>query len=143
MTVSVEPQAPPATERTQRPALDRTVRVAGLVVALFATVVTAVAELYLSPMRFAGVPIGVAVPFAAAANWAIAAFAVHTTGRRWAFGVPWALWTVLMMAAAGMRRTEGDYLIGGTDWIALAMILVGSLTFAVYAYRMILHRPTH
>ena len=43
-----------------------------------------------------------------------------------------------MLYAAGGRTTEGDYLLAGDDWVAMAMILIGSLTFAVYAYRMIL-----
>jgi hypothetical protein len=72
------------------------------------------------------------------ANPAIAWFAVTTTERRWAVGLPWALWTLLMLAAAGIRTDEGDYLIGASDWVALVMILVGSLAFALYAYRMIL-----
>jgi hypothetical protein len=115
--------------------------VAGVLIVLVATVVTAVAELYLTPVRVAGVPVGVAVPFAAAANWALAWFAVTTTGRRWTLGLPWVLWTMLMLFAAGARTREGDYLLGGSDWVALVMILAGSLTFAVYAYRAILRRP--
>jgi hypothetical protein len=117
------------------------VRSLGLFVTVLATVVTAVVELYLTPLRLGGVPIGVAVVFAAAANWALAWFALATTARRWAVGVPWALWTVIMLFAAGARTAEGDYLLSGNDWVALVMILVGSLSFAVYAYRMIIRRP--
>jgi hypothetical protein len=67
---------------------------------------------------------------------------VQTAGRRWAVGVPWVLWTVVMLFAAGAKTAEGDYLISGNDWIALVMILVGSLSFAVYAYRLIVRRPS-
>jgi hypothetical protein len=116
------------------------VRAGGLLVVVPATVVTAVAEFFLTPLRIGGVPTGVAIPFAAAANWALSWFALHTTGRRWAMGVPWALWTLIMLFAAGVRKDEGDYLLGGNDWVALVMILVGSLSFAVHAYRVILHR---
>lgn len=137
MTVTEAP-APP--ERTGSPAVEVAVRTGGVVVVLLATVVTAVAELYLTPLRIRGVPIGVAIPFAAAANWALAWFALTTTGRRWAPGLPWALWTVIMLVAAGVRTTEGDYLLGGNDWVALVMILAGSLSFAVFSYRMILSR---
>ena len=84
--------------------------------------------------------LGVSILLAVAANYGIAWFAVTTTGRRWAMGPPWAFWTVLMLFAAGVRTTEGDYLLSGDDWPALVMILVGSLTFAVYSYRMILKR---
>jgi len=133
-------EAPPAEQQRESRAADRAIRAAGLLIALVATVVTAIGELYLTPLRIGGVPVGVAVPFAAAANWGLAWFAVRTTGHRWAIGPPWALWTLLMLFAAGARTTEGDYLVSGEDWVALVMILVGSLTFAVYAYRAILHR---
>ena len=40
--------------------------------------------------------------------------------------------------AAGVRTDEGDYLLAGDNWVGLLMILAGSLSFALYAYRMIL-----
>jgi hypothetical protein len=141
------PQEKPA------PRSDGLVRAAGITVALLATVVTAFLELQLSALRVgaigavldghspyvgSGAPLPVAVPLAIGLNLAIAWFAVTTTGRRWAAGPPWALWTLIMLAAAGTRTSEGDYLVGGTNWVALVMILAGSLTFAVYVYRMIL-----
>ena len=133
-------QAPAPPERGQSATAELAVRVGGLVVVVPATVVTAVAELYLTPLRVGGAPIGVAIVFAAVANWALAWFAHYTTGRRWTMGVPWALWTLIMLFAAGVRTTEGDYLLGGNDWVALVMILVGSLSFAVHSYRVILRR---
>ena len=136
------PQEEPQDERAESRALDRTLRAAGLCIALLATVLTAAMELFLTTLRVGGVPVGVSILLAAVANPAIAWFAVTTTERRWTLGLPWALWTLLMLAAAGIRTDEGDYLIGGGDWVALVMILVGSLAFALYAYRMILGRPT-
>ena len=138
MTVTEAP-APPE-ERRRGAAAETAVRVGGLVVAVAATVVTAAAELILTPLRVGGVPVGVAILVAAVANWALAWFALTTTGRRWAMGVPWALWTLIMLFASGVRTTEGDYLLGGNDWVALVMILVGSLSFAVFSYRAILRR---
>ena len=129
-------------ERPETRALDRTIRAAGLVISLLAAVLTAALELFLTPLRLGGVPVGVSILLAAVANPAIAWFAVVTTERRWALGPPWALWTLLMLAASGLRTDEGDYLIGAEDWVALVMILVGSLAFALYAYRMILGRRT-
>ncbi|MFC4067548.1 hypothetical protein [Actinoplanes subglobosus] len=147
----------PAAVAEEQPAplmrADGVLRAAGLTVALLATVVTAFLELELSALRFgafaamldgdspytgSGAPLPIVVPLAIGANLAIAWFAVTTTGRRWAAGPPWALWTLLMLTAAGTRTTEGDYLVGGTNWVALVMILAGSLTFAVYVYRLIL-----
>lgn len=141
MTVSTEAQTPPVDEKRPDPRLGPVLGAAGLLIAILATVVTAAAELYLTPLRLGGVPVGVAVVFAGVANWGIGWFAVTTTGHRWALAPPWALWTIIMMVAAGARTREGDYLISGNDWVALVMILVGSLSFAVFAYRLILIRP--
>jgi hypothetical protein len=138
---SVSPTADPPPPAPPGRALELTFRVAGVLIAVLATVLTAALEIFLSPLRLGGVPIGVAVPAAVLANVALCWFAVTTVGRRWALAVPWALWTLIMFFAAGMRTTEGDYLISGEDWVALVMILVGSLTFAVYTYRLILKRP--
>ncbi|WP_230858645.1 hypothetical protein [Actinoplanes aureus] len=154
-----EPITEPVAETAPRQAWagwDTVIRIGGVVVSILATVVTAFIELELtalrsggfgqlfagrSPWSGSGAAIPLAIPIAVAANLAISWFAVTTTGRRWALGPPWALWTLLMLAAAGTRTAEGDYLIGATNWVALVTILVGSLTFAVYSYRMIL-RPT-
>ncbi|GGL04917.1 hypothetical protein [Mangrovihabitans endophyticus] len=130
--------APPEPPVRRRSGGDTVIRVAGVVVTVLATVLSGMLELFTTTWRLGGVPIGVSVPAAVLGNTAIAWFAVTTTGRRWAIGPPWVLWTLMMLAAAGARRTEGDFLIGGSDWVALVMILAGSLTFAVYAYRMIL-----
>jgi uncharacterized integral membrane protein len=140
--VILDVPAPPAPEeRTHSRALDRTIRVAGVVISLLATILTAALELFLTQLRLGGVPVGVSILLAAVANPVIAWFAVTTTERRWALGPPWALWTLLMLAAAGVRTNEGDYLVGASDWVALVTILVGSLAFALYAYRTILGRP--
>jgi hypothetical protein len=130
--------ADPAPRAEPSRALETTIRTAGLVVAMLATILSAVLELVLTPLRIGGVPIGVAIPVAVVANVAICWFAVTTVGRRWALGPPWAAWTLIMFAATGLRTTEGDYLISGDNWVALVMILVGSLTFAVYMYKLIL-----
>jgi hypothetical protein len=119
---------------------NRLVAVAGVVIATLAALFSGLLEIFSTPLRVGGVPIGVAVPAAVVANVAIAWFAVATTGRKRAIGAPWLLWTVLMFFAAGAKRAEGDYLINGNDWVALVMILAGSLAFAGYTYRMIV-RP--
>jgi hypothetical protein len=135
--VDTPPDAEPEAPRRDSPLL----AVAGLVIAVLATLFSGILEIFLTPLRVAGIPVGVAIPFAMVANVAIAWFAVTTTGRKRAIGVPWLLWTVLMFFAAGAKRSEGDYLINGDDWIALVMILAGSLAFAVFTYRSILRRP--
>ena len=61
MTVSAEVQTPVEPKRPDPRAGARLLAAAGLLIAVLATVVTAVAELYLTPLRLGGVPIGVAV----------------------------------------------------------------------------------
>jgi hypothetical protein len=134
--------APPASERkAERRGLDVIIRVAGVVVSVLAAIVTGALEIFSSQLRIGGVLVGASILAALVANPAIAWFAVTTTGRRWALAPPWIVWTILMLGAAGIRTDEGDYLISGDDWVALVMILVGSLAFAVYSYRMILRSP--
>jgi hypothetical protein len=145
----------PGGGRKPGPGWEPLIRVGGVLVSVVAAVVTGVLELLLTTLRAGdvvtiwkgdaigsggGPPIGLSILLAAVANYAIAWFAVSTTGRRWALAPPWALWTLMMLLAAGVRTNEGDYLLSGSDWVGLVMILVGSLTFAVYSYRMILRR---
>ncbi|WP_041832881.1 hypothetical protein [Actinoplanes sp. N902-109] len=141
MTLEAPVTAPPGDGPGRaRPRLDVLVKIGGIVVSVLATALTAGLELLLTPLRIGAVPIGVAVLVAIVANWAIAWFATAVVGRRWAIAPPWAVWTLIMFVAAGTSTPEGDYLVSGNDWIALVMILVGSLTFAVYTYRAILKR---
>jgi hypothetical protein len=131
--------AVPLPARTRR--IEPLVRIAGIVVSVLATIVTAVLELLLAPLRVGGTLIGVAAVLAVVANLAISWFAFTTVGRRWAVGPPWAIWTLIMFFAVSVRTTEGDYLVSGDNWVGLVMVLVGSLVFAVYMYRLILRGP--
>lgn len=118
--------------------LDVLIKTFGVVIAVVAAVLSGLLEIFLAPLRVGGLPLGASVVVATAGNYAVAWFAHTTVGKRWAVAPPWIVWTGLMLFAAGVRTDEGDYLISGDNWVALVMILIGSLTFAVYAYRMIL-----
>jgi hypothetical protein len=147
----------PAPEaRTPWAGWDSLIRAGGVAVAVLAALFSGVLEIFLSTLRAgdvvtvwggdpigsgAGPLLGLSILLALVLNYAIAWFAVATTGRRWALGPPWALWTLLMLFAASVRTGEGDYLLGGENWVALVTVLVGSLSFAVYSYRMILKGP--
>nr|WP_296069639.1 hypothetical protein [uncultured Actinoplanes sp.] len=152
---SPEPGPVPAPPRTPWAGWDKVLRVAGVLIAIVAAVVSGAFELVLSTLRAGdvvsvwrgdaigsggGPVVGLSIVLAAVLNYGIAWFAVSTTGRKWAIGPPWVLWTLFMLVAAGVRTPEGDYLLSGDNWVALVMILVGSLTYAVYSYRMILKR---
>ncbi|HEY0699281.1 MAG TPA: hypothetical protein VGD43_15895 [Micromonospora sp.] len=119
---------------------DLLVRVAGGVVAVAAAVVTAALELLLASVRAGGVLIGVSVPLAILANVALSWFAHRATGRKWVVALPAVVWFVVMVVAAG-GTNEGDYLLAGNNWVGLAMIVAGSMTFAVMAFRMIIAQP--
>jgi len=134
----VQSPAEPPQERRESHALDVLIKVCGVVISVVAAVLSGLLEIFLAPLRAGGIPLGVAVVLAVVGNFAIAWFAHTTVGRRWAVAPPWVIWTALMLFAAGVRTDEGDYLIAGDNWVALVMILIGSLTFAIYAYRMIL-----
>jgi hypothetical protein len=99
---------------------------------------TGLLELDFAPLRLGGSLIGLAALACVPINLAIAWFAVRTVGRRWAVGPPWAAWTALMFVAVGVRTTEGDYLLAPDNWVGLVLILLGSLAFALFAYRLIL-----
>ena len=136
-----DPATPVAPEeKPPSPALELTVRVAGVVISVLAAFLSGVLEVFGTQLRLGGVPAGVSVVAALVVNPAIAWFAVTTVGRLWAVGPPWIVWTAWMLFATGYRTPEGDYLVAGDDWIALATVLLGSLAFAVYAYRVILRR---
>jgi hypothetical protein len=134
---SVESPAEPS-QRPPGKALDTLIKVFGVLISVVAAILSGFLEIFLSPLRVGGFPLCVSVVVAVVGNYAIGWFAHTTVGRRWAVGPPWAIWTVLMLYAAGGRTTEGDYLLSGDNWVAMAMILIGSLTYAVFAYRMIL-----
>ncbi|WP_320066593.1 hypothetical protein [Micromonospora sp. RTGN7] len=131
--------APPPPGRSWR-LLDLALRVAGGAVAVVGAVATGLLELILSTARVDGRLIGVSVLVAVVANIALAWFAYATVGRRWAVVLPGAPWFVLMGAAA-VRTSEGDLLLAGDNWVGLAMIVAGAMTFAVMGFRQILAPP--
>ena len=142
MSVEAAVETPlPSEPPRERPGLEKLIKVGAVTVSVLATIFSAMLELFLTPLRIGGVPIGVAVLAAVVANLALCWFVMSTVGQRWALAPPWAVWTLIMFYAAGVRTTEGDYLLSGDNWVALVMILVGSLTFAVYTYRAILKGP--
>ncbi|WP_433344588.1 hypothetical protein [Micromonospora sp. CA-111912] len=135
------PQAPtPPPPRRARRLLDVALRVVGGLVAVVGAVATGLLELMLSTVRVGGQLIGVSVLVAIVANIALGWFAYAAVGRRWAVVLPATPWFVLMGAAA-VRTSEGDLLLAGDNWVGLAMIVVGAMTFAVMGFRQVLAPP--
>ena len=133
--LSSEP--PPAGVSALRAAVDLALRIVGGVVAVVGAVVTAVLELILSTLRVGGVLVGVSALLAVVANVALGWFAPRAVGSRWALLLPAVVWFGLMVTAAG-GTAEGDILLANNNWVGLAMIFAGSLTFAVMGFRLVM-----
>ncbi|BCL13835.1 hypothetical protein GA0074694_0344 [Micromonospora inyonensis] len=143
MSVTPEPEqaAPPSSPGRAVRVLDLALRVAGGALAVFGGALTAVVELVLAGVRVGGQLIGVSVLVAIVANVVLGWFAHVTVGRRWAVVLPAVPWFAMMVVAAG-RTDEGDVLLSGNNWVGLAMIVAGAMTFAVAGFRLMLAPPT-
>ncbi|HEX2771034.1 MAG TPA: hypothetical protein VHN18_01230 [Micromonosporaceae bacterium] len=118
------------------PLVDLALRVAGGVIAVVAAVVTAAAELILSTLRVGGTLIGLAALIAVVANVLLSRFAYVTVGRKWAVALPAVAWFVVIFIAA-TGTAEGDIGLAANNWVGLAIVTLGSLTFGVMAFRLI------
>ncbi|MBQ1040753.1 hypothetical protein [Micromonospora sp. C81] len=139
MTVVDDQDTPPPAGPPSR-LLDLGLRLVGAIVVVIAGVVTGVLELLLATVRVGGQLIGVSAVLAVGANIALSWFAYEAVGRRWAVALPAVPWFALM-AVGAIRTTEGDLLLSGDNWVGLAMIVAGAMTFAVMGFRQILAPP--
>ncbi|WP_179783563.1 hypothetical protein [Micromonospora jinlongensis] len=139
MTVVDDQDTPPPAGPPPR-LLDLSLRLVGAIVVVIAGVVTGVLELLLATVRVGGQLIGVSAVLAVGANIVLSWFAYEAVGRRWAVALPAVPWFALM-AVAAIRTTEGDLLLSGDNWVGLAMIVAGAMTFAVMGFRQILAPP--
>lgn len=138
--VPASPELSPDPQPSGRPALggilDLLLRVAGGVLAVIAAVLTATLELLFATARVGGYLIGASVLLAVLANVVLSWFAYQTVGRKWAVMLPAVTWFALMVLAAG-GTSEGDILLAGNNWVGIAMIIAGSMAFAVMGFRLI------
>ncbi|WP_410811851.1 hypothetical protein [Micromonospora sp. 067-2] len=139
MSVVPDQETPPSAGPPPR-LLDLGLRVVGAVVVVVAGVLTGVLELLLSTVRVGGQLAGVSALLAVGANILLSWFAHESVGRRWAVALPAVPWFALM-AVAAIRTTEGDLLLAGDNWVGLAMIVAGAMTFAVMGFRQLLAPP--
>ncbi len=116
---------------------DVVLRVIGGLIAVVAAVLSGVLELLLATARVGGYLIGISVLIAVLANVTLSWFAYRAVGRKWAVALPAVMWFALMVVAAG-RTAEGDILLAGNNWVGLAMIVAGSMAFAVMGFRLLL-----
>lgn len=156
--VSVLPESPPPDPPSgAERALDRALRVAGGVVAVWAGVVAALLDLIFATWawetvqgRSGGAQALVGIGLAVAGIAAVAAstvllgwFAHSSTGSRWAVALAALPW-FLVIVVGGFRTTEGDLALAGDNVLGLLLIVTGAVTFAVLGFRHIVTPPpTH
>lgn len=117
------------------PRIELALRAAGGAVAVAAALATAALELMLSTLRIGGILIGLAALIAIVANVLLSQFAYRTVERKWSLALPGLAWLAVIFPAA-TGTSEGD--IGlANNWVGLAIVTLGSLTFAVMAFRLI------
>jgi hypothetical protein len=114
-------------------------RIAGTAVALVLAFLTALWEIFASPLHAGRVPLPVAPLAAIATNLALIWFTRRVTGRTGLALLPGVVWFGTMMVAA-TRTRAGDLLIPGNDYMGLAAILLGALAWGVGGYWVVLNR---
>ncbi|GAA0896739.1 hypothetical protein GCM10009557_70940 [Virgisporangium ochraceum] len=117
--------------------VDLGMRILGFLVAVCLTVLTAAFEVFLSSLYWDGYRLPVSVVAAVVVNAGLIWFTVAVTGRRLPVAAIAVLWVAVMVVASS-RKTEGDLLLTDTNWVGIVTMLVGSLTYAVAGYRLVL-----
>jgi hypothetical protein len=112
-------------------------RVAGGIVSVALAAVTALIEIFYTPLRVGGVLVGASIVLAVVVNFYLPRFTVAATGVGWVALLPPLAWFLLAVTAAG-RRGEGDILL--TNWVGLGTVFAGSIAFAAGGYRLMVPR---
>lgn len=115
------------------------VRLGGGVLVVWLAVVAAVCEAFLVPLRVAGVRVPIALLLAVVGNLALPWLARWLSRSRVMTMLPALLWFLVILVLAG-GTTEGDVVLAGSDWVALALLLAGSAAAAAGAYFALLGR---
>lgn len=140
MTVVTPQEAPPqAPPPAPRPGVDRAIRIAGGIVAVYGGLITGLIEIAYTPLRLGRWPVPVSIPLAIILNAALVWFAYRATGHRGVALLPGLAWFALVVVAS-VRTSEGDLLLIST-WVPLGTIFGGTLGWGIAAYRLIIPRP--
>jgi hypothetical protein len=122
--------------------MELALRIAGTVVGLLGGFLTALWEIFLSPVAAGGVLLPVAPVLAIVSNVALVWFTRRVTGSTGLALLPGVVWFVTMFVGT-LRTTEGDLPIPAKDWPGLVALLAGVAAYGVVAYRTILRAPRH
>ncbi len=115
------------------------IRLGGGALVVWLTVLAAVCEAFLVPLRVAGVRVPIALLLAVAVNLALPWLARWLSRSRLMTMLPALLWFLVILVLAG-GTTEGDVVLAGNDWVALTLLLAGSSAAAAGAYFALLGR---
>jgi hypothetical protein len=115
-------------------------RIAGTALGVLGGFLTALWEIFLSPVSAGGTMLPIAPVLAILTNVGLVWFTRQVTGRTGLALLPGVVWFLTMFGGA-VRTSEGDLLIPGNDWPGLVALLVGSAAWGITAYRTILHTP--
>ncbi len=120
--------------------MERFLGIAGTAVGVLAGFVTALWEVFLSPLYVNHIVVPVAPVLAVASNVALVWFTKRVTGSTGLALLPGLVWFVTMFIGS-VRTAEGDLLIPASDWPGLVALLIGAVAWGVAAYRLILSAP--
>lgn len=115
------------------------IRLGGGALVVWLAVLAAVCEAFLVPLRVAGVRVPLALLLAVVGNLGLPWLARWVSGSRMVTMLPAMLWFLVILVLAG-GTTEGDVVLAGDDWVALALLLAGSAAAAMGAYFALLGR---
>lgn len=119
----------PAGRRTGRTA-ERALAIGGAAVGVLGGAGTGIIEAFYAPLRWGAVRLPLAPLLAVASNMLLVWFTYRVTRRTGLAMLPGAAWLVVMGFAMD-KRTEGDLLLVAGNWMALVLVIAGSLAWAV------------
>ena len=119
--------------------VDMLLRVAGGVVAVWGSIVAALLEAFLVPLRIGGVRAPVCLLLAVVGNIVLMRFAHAATGNRFVALLPGLAWFVVTIVLSS-QTAAGDTVLVGGDWVPLGLLLLGAASVAVGAYLVVVPR---
>ena len=116
-----------------------TIRFVGGAVVVWLAALAAVCEAFLVPLRTAGGRVPIAVLLAVLGNLGLPWLARWLSRSRPVTMLPALVWFLIIVVLAG-GTTEGDVVLAGNDWVALALLLAGSIAAAAGAWFALVRR---
>lgn len=112
---------------------ERVIGISGGVLVTVTAMLTAVVEAFFVPLRIAGVRAPLVLLLALVCNLALPWLGQWLSGSRVGIMLPPLAWFVVIVVFAG-GTDEGDVVLAGNDWVALALLVGGAIAAAAGAY---------